>query len=144
MSCCSGTISTTQSLNAPDSCLVVFQGESTTFEIAVIGPEGAFDLTGSKIYFTVKRRWRDDVPVLLKRTLNAGGSDAEILVLPSPSVGKAQIYIAPIDTTSLSNDDVDDSGSWVCDCWIVTSSNQQKIVLKMRPFVVMQTVTDLV
>lgn len=57
----------------------IVQGEDVPLTITVFAVDGTlYDLTGAKIYFTVKRRWKDSSPLITKSTLNAGGGDDQI------------------------------------------------------------------
>lgn len=124
--------------------LTVVQGEDETFEIAVTDANDlAYDLTGAKIYFTVRKTWKSATAIIEKKTLNAGGTDAQILMMTpqtGATKGKAQIYIIPADTTVLTNDEVDE-GTYVYDVWIVTAAGKRKVVRSTQTFVVEPRIT---
>lgn len=119
-------------------------GEDATFTITAFDAQkNRFDLTNAKIFFSVKKAWRDATPVIAKATLNAGGSDTQILVLTQTGTtkGQAQIFIVPSDTTVFTADEVDGS-QWVYDVWLVTAAGKHKVVRKLRPFVLKPRVTE--
>lgn len=128
------------------STICVVQGEDETFEITVLNAAStAYDLTAVKIYFTVKKDWRDDTAVISKATVNAGGSDSQILVLPQSGAtkGKAQIYLVPADTDGLTDDDVDNANHWVYDIWLVTVAGKHKAIRRANKFEILPRVTVL-
>lgn len=119
------------------SPLLIDQGEDKTFVITATEDDGSlYGLTGAEIYFLV-RRVRDQVIVMDKRTLNAGGSDTQILVLAQSgaTLGQAEIYIVPADTTVL-----DINEQYEVMCWLVTTANKSKTVIQLREFVIMPTI----
>lgn len=60
------------------------------------------DLTGAKIWFTVKDRTSDEDSEahIMKRNTAAGGSDSEILVT-NPTGGALEVYLVPADSTDM-------------------------------------------
>lgn len=126
--------------------MTVVQGADATFTLSVFSADGtAYDLTGAKIYFTVKKRWKDVAVLIAKATSNAGGTDDQILMLAQTGLtkGKAQIFIVPEDTSSLSNTQVDDASNYVYDAWIVTTSGKHKPVRRIKSFEIMPSVTKI-
>ena len=100
----------------PNAPLSVVRGASKTFSMSVKSGKTLVDLTGAKIWFTVKNRIEDVNNLILKRTLNAGGVDGQILVtIPQTgaSLGQVQIFIDPADTACL-----DPDAQYVYDVWV--------------------------
>lgn len=58
------------------------------------------DLTGCKLWFTVKQRTSDTDAnaLIMKKNTAAGGGDTQIKVLTPPEDGKAEVYLVPTDT----------------------------------------------
>jgi len=83
------------------------------------------DLTGSKVYFTLKERTSDsDAAALIKkRNTAAGGGDTEIKIIDA-SGGKAEIYIVPADTDGMN------PGNYVWDVQITLANNKTYTVLR--------------
>lgn len=134
----------TCSARANVDVMEVVVGADETFTITVLDSAGnPFDLTGSKIFFSVKKKWRDDLPVIAKATTNGGGADDQILMLTQTgdTKGKAQLFIEPGDTLQFSDDEVDGS-QWVYDVWLINTAGKKKVVRKMRPFVLEPRVTE--
>lgn len=126
---------------APLPPLEVVRGESKTFVMTVRSAKTKqpVDLTGAKVWFSVKNRLEDPDAVIRKRTQNAGGSDVEVLVSAPQSgatLGQAQIFLAPPDTAGL-----DPRASYVCDAWVEFPSGKRYQVVKNRGFVIDPSVT---
>jgi hypothetical protein len=119
--------------------ILLTQGQDAVIEVVAALDGASYDATDCRVYFTVKEDWRDETPALLKRTANAGGSDADVLVvLPQTGTNKGliKILIKPSDTSSL-----DPDRTYVCDCWLVTTSDTTHVIMSMRDFVLMPRVT---
>lgn len=73
------------------------------------------DLTGAKVWFTVKNRVEDVAAVTTKRNVAAGGIDNQVLVATQtgPTVGQFRVFIDSADTAPL-----DPVASLWCDVWI--------------------------
>lgn len=103
---------------AATTTLKITQGNHRTLKLRVVDsatPPARQDLTGFKIYCTIKERYEDVVSLIYKRNVAAGGSALEIdLVLPQTGLtkGRANIYLLPADTACLK------LGSYVCDVMI--------------------------
>lgn len=129
---CSTTATTTASLS-------VVRGESKTYEVTVRdAAKQTVDLTGAKVWFTVKERLEDISPVISKRNVAAGGSALEAEVTPQTGTtkGKLRIYLTPSDSANL-----DTTKTYVCDVWIELTSGKRHQVIKRRAFVVDPAVT---
>jgi hypothetical protein len=119
--------------------LVVTIGADETLEIAITKDGIAASVLGALVYFTVKRSWRDDDALILKRSANAGGNDDQILVITpqtGSNLGKIQIFLTPEDTEGL---DVDIR--YVCDCWLNIAGLHKPVVVPIRNFVLLPRVT---
>ncbi len=74
------------------------------------------DLTGAKVWFTVKNRIEDEAAVIAKKNVAAGGVDNQILVDPTQvgvTRGQFTVFGDPADTALL-----DPAASFWCDAFI--------------------------
>jgi hypothetical protein len=79
-------------------------------------PGNPVDLTGARVWFTVKNRVEDPAATIAKRNLTAGGVDNQILVVaPQTGVtaGQFRVLLDPADTAGL-----DPSATFWCDAWV--------------------------
>jgi len=82
-----------------DNNLEIIKGDNETIEFTIQDSEGTLiDLTNAKVIFGIKVNVYDEEYKILKRTVEAGGSDSEILVT---GLGTGEIYILPEDTEPL-------------------------------------------
>lgn len=118
----------------------VTRGESKTFLMTVRDSnKQPVDLTGGKVWFTVKNRVEDVGAIISKKNLAAGGVDGQILItLPQTlaAIGQAQIFLDPADTAGL-----DPEASYWCDAWVQLTSGKRYQVLSNRPFKIDPAVT---
>jgi hypothetical protein len=132
--------STTCATTGSTSPITIVRGESKTFQVTVKDKNKTnVDLTGSKVWFTVKERIEDVTPVISKRNLAAGGSNAQIeILLPQTNgnKGKLNIYLVPSDTACLKTDH-----SYVFDVWVELTSGKRYQVIKKRTFIIEEAVT---
>lgn len=123
--------------------LHVVRGASKAFLVTVSRAAGGpVDLSGARIWFTVKNRVEDVAPVIVKRNLAAGGVDNQVLIsTPQTGInlGQFTVYIDPADTSGLSP-----SESYWCDIFVQLPGgppiNRQQ-VLRNTSFVVDPAVT---
>lgn len=111
-------------------------GETKTLQITVLKKEGGtFDLTGSTVFFTVKRRLEDMSPLISKTSDVI--TEIEILTPQSDptKTGKAKIFVLPSDTAGLQ------IGNVVVDVWVVLPTGAQKRVVSTQTVCVEQPVT---
>ncbi len=131
---------TTTSCQSTPSSITITRGESKTLRVTVYDRNKAVvDLTGSKVWFTVKERLEDVVSIISKRNLAAGGDDTQIeIILPQTGANKGRLYIflLPDDTACLSSDT-----TYVFDVWIELPGGQRYAVIKRRSFTVDPSVT---
>lgn len=80
----------------------IYRGDHRTLELTVRDANGAANLGGTSIWFTLKRDINDpdSKAVITKKNTAAGGGDAQIKITDAPN-GKAEIYIVPDDTNNL-------------------------------------------
>jgi len=121
------------------SPLKITQGENKTLKIIVKDVAKALqDLTGYQIFFTLKKRYDDTTPLILKRSTLAGGGDTQILiVLPQTGTtkGLARIFLLPSDSTPLQ------VGDYVCDCWVVDPGSIRTTIVAEKAFTIGPRVT---
>lgn len=121
-----------------DAVITLTQGSDEILEIVATVDGLSADITAAELYFTVKERWKDVTPALLKRNLAAGGDDSQILITvpqTGSNKGKAQIFIDASDTAAL-----DVEKTYVCDCWMKLGG-KRKVIISMRDFVLMPRVS---
>lgn len=115
------------------------RGSNKTFELTLTDHLGALlNLTGAKLYFSVKLRTADQSAVLRKRNTAAGGSDSEIEVLAQSgaTLGKAKLKFIPADTETLPLD------GYLCDLWVITSGGERAPALEPQEFKVAARVSS--
>jgi hypothetical protein len=130
----------TCSTTSTTGTITITRGENRTIRVTVRDTNKALvDLTGAKVWFTVKERIEDVTPLIRKRNLAAGGADAEILILipqaDADKKGKFEIYLLPTDTECLKS-----GVSYVCDAWVELVGKRYNVV-KKRTFVIEDAVT---
>jgi hypothetical protein len=82
----------------------MYRGDSATFDVAVVDAAGAaLNLTGTKLWFTVKR-WISDLDsrAVVQKTSDSPGQVT--LADQTADPGKATIKVLPADTASLGAD----------------------------------------
>jgi hypothetical protein len=121
------------SLLSPANAVVIYRGTSKTLELTVTDASGnPVDLTGSTIYFTVKKCIEEQEVLFQKRS-----TDPLQIEITQPKAGKAKIYIQPIDTSSL------EIRSYKFDVLVVLSSGKRYIVVPPTDLTVQLAVTVL-
>lgn len=122
--------------------ITITRGESRTFLMTVRDiKKQPVDITGAKVWFSVKNRIEDVALIIGKRNLAAGGVDGQILItLPQlgASLGQAMIFIDHADTALLDPDE-----SYVCDVWVQLTTGKLYQVVKNRKFQINPAVTTL-
>lgn len=116
--------------------IIIFSGDDRTLSLSVNQSDGSVvDLTGAKIWFTVKNRLADtDADALIqKRNTAAGGGDTEILVTDAPN-GQAQIFIIPTDTEDV------DAAIYSYDIQVILSTGKKHTITRSQ-FCVKEDVT---
>lgn len=122
--------------------LSVVQGEDVTIEGTVTLNNSPCSLSGAQIFFTAKKSWRDVDPLILKRTVNAGGTVGEVALLPQLGVtlGKFRIFLTPTDTDGLTSVEID-GATWDWDCWLVTVDGRRETLVQCQHLVLFPRVT---
>ena len=113
--------------NAP-ICLT--SGEDKTLVITAMKDGVLYDATNAKVFCTIKKNVKDKLPTVLKRTLNAGGSDAEILVITPQTllnIGRIEIYLSHADTVKLVA-----GTAYVLDAWLISTTNKYAVLIKLH------------
>ncbi len=91
-------------MSSESNRIVMFLRDDRTLSVTANyeGAGGAADLTGAKMWFTVKAKASDvdDLALIEKRSSLAGGSDTEIK-FTNPTGGAAEVYIVPDDTDEM-------------------------------------------
>jgi len=122
--------------------LHVTRGESRTFLLTVtnLKTKVPVDVTGAKVWFTIKNRVEDVDAIVAKKNLIAGGVDGQILItVPQTGLtaGQVQVFIDPADTAGL-----DPEETYWCDAWVQLTNNRRYQVVSNRPFKVDPAVTS--
>lgn len=120
--------------------ITVTRGESRTIRVTVRDVDKALvNLTGAKVWFTVKDRIESITPLIRKRNITAGGADAEILITApqtdADKKGKFEIYLLPTDTECIKP-----GVTYVCDAWVELAGKRYNVI-KKRSFVIDDAVT---
>jgi hypothetical protein len=120
----------------------VFKGESLDLELEVTTivtaadsteSEEPVDLTGSTVFFCMRRRASDPDTLITKDS----GSALEIEILTPADNGVALIHLVPDDTKNLPADE------YVFDVWIILSSGKQVPVVEVSEFKIKEPVCKL-
>ncbi len=90
------------------------------------------DLTGAKVFFSLKASISDPDPPLLAKTSD---DSAEINILAPETDGKAEIYLLGADTNALGE------GTFDYDIWVELSSGSRYPVVRDGQLVISSAVT---
>lgn len=119
-------------INQPENALEILRGSTKTLRLSVQDSEGeAVDLTGATVYFTVKKKIGDSLPLFQKISTNL--TQAEIY---DAKGGIAKIYLYPADTQQRC------PGDYYFDIWVVTSTGKQFAVVPPSKFTIEASVTE--
>lgn len=119
--------------------LSIAKGESVVFRVTAREDGLLYDATGAKVYFTIRENLDDETPIIQKKTQNAGGSNAQVLVITpqtGANKGRIEIYLLSSDTDALVV-----GTSYVADAWLVSTTGSHNQILKDTPVCVEPTVT---
>jgi len=108
--------------------IVMFIRDNRTLSVSAAYEDGsATDLTGAKMWFTVKQRSSDpDANALIsKKNTAAGGGDSEIRVTDA-AAGRAEVYIVPDDTENM------DPGIYVYDVQVTLADGKTYTIVRDR------------
>jgi hypothetical protein len=115
----------------PENAVSIIRGTSKTLSLTVKDAAGnPVDLTGSTLYFTVKRKAKDKYALIQKIS-----TDIAQIEIPNPTDGIAKIYITPEDTTSLA------TTRYMFDVLIILSSGERYVVVAPSVFEVKDGIT---
>lgn len=124
----------------PPEPLTITRGASKTFTlVARDDDKQPMDLTGAKVWFTVKNRIEDIAAVISKKNLTAGGTDVQILITPTQTgatKGQYKVMLAPPDTAGLDPEMV-----YWCDAWVETTAGARYQVMQNTTFKIDPAVT---
>ena len=113
----------------------LFRGQSKDLELTITqvedGEESALDLTGSTVYFTLKKKPGDAVALVSKTSASA----LDIEILSPAEDGIAKIYINPLDTSGLEAD------KYFFDVWVKLSSGKRFPVIEVSDFIIKEPIT---
>ena len=124
------------------SPVCIMQGESKTFllVVRVLATKAPQNLDNVQIFFTVKERPDDVAPIILKRTVDAGGAVGEITIATpqatAANTGRATIYLTPEDTKLLKPD-----VTYWFDVWVKLPTGEERPVQRRRQIIVDTRIT---
>jgi hypothetical protein len=119
------------SLMYPENSIEIVRGASKTLALTITDEAGiAADISGAKVYFSVKHYATDEMPLFQKSS--DVPTQAEITV---PREGKALIYLQPSDTQGM------DPVEYTFDVWVVLSNGKRYPVVAPSIFKVKPGVT---
>lgn len=125
MSCCSDS-------NDPD-VLTISVGEDFQHTFKVLDANGQpVNLTGYQLFFIVKNRLEDKNWIIRKRSLNAGGSDTQAIILDQTTLpGQYKVFIDAVDTLTKCPSL---EAPYVYGTWVVSPANKTTRVVRMGDF----------
>lgn len=114
------------------------QGDNATLKQTILYDNNTLtpvNLTGCKIWFSVKKNYTDTSYEFQRRNTLAGGGDTEIKIT-NATAGECEIYIIPSNTSSVR------PSNYVYDVQISHPTHGIKTVTKNRIFIKEQVTTD--
>lgn len=95
------------------------------------------DITGYKIYMTLRARIESVDTIFTKRSVLAGGSNSQIYIRPQVGIdiGKADIFVAYVDTYHVV------PSSYIMDLWVVTILNEHRPMIISHAFKILPSIT---
>jgi hypothetical protein len=111
--------------------VTMFIRDDRTLEVSVnanTSPQTPQDLTGAKVWMTVKDRTSDldSSAHIMKRNAAAGGSDSEIKILTPATNGQLEIYLVPADTENMN------PGTYVYDVQVKLANDKVYTVVRSQ------------
>jgi hypothetical protein len=115
----------------------IYKGQSATFRITITDEDGErYDLTGATLYFRVKVSVTTADPALITK-VSSTPAQITILAQSGDTVGQAEIYLLPADTTALT------AINYVYDVWILKATGEKEPVVPVSALVINLPVTNL-
>ena len=128
------------SLSIEPEPIKVKRGATTTLRLTARNSnKQTVDLTGAKVWFTVKNRFEDAAACITKKNAAAGGVDGQILItMPQTGAtkGQAKIFLVPADTAGMSTEE-----TYWCDAWVQLATGERYQVIQPGQFLVESVVT---
>lgn len=89
---------------------------------------GPVDLTGAKVWMTVKQRTGDpdSAAIFMRRNTAAGGDDSEIRVITPATNGQVEVYIVPSNTRGVG------AGTYQYDIQVITSDGKTYTITRAK------------
>lgn len=112
------------------------------FTVKSASSNQVIDVTGAKVWFTVKNRVEDVAAVVAKRNTAAGGVDNQVLIIvPQTGIalGRFKVFLDPADTSLL-----DPNASYWCDAFVQLPGGppvKRRQVMRNRRLVIDPAVT---
>jgi hypothetical protein len=114
-----------------ENSISMYRGTSKILSLTVTDSSGdPYDLTGATIWFSLKKKVSDSVPLIQKRSDNPAQA-----AITSAKGGLAEVYLIPSDTYDL------DVRDYVFDVWVVTVGGDRYLVVGPATFTLEYTVT---
>lgn len=99
----------------------IIAGSDQTYRITVVDANGVLvDLTGATVYYTVKQAASDAAALIAKTSATV--TEIDILAQSGATLGQAEIYLVPADTSAL-------LGSYLYDVWVEMPSGLQYAIV---------------
>lgn len=119
--------------NMPANTMTVRRGSSKTYELTVTDEKDQpVDLTGARLIFSVKAALTDQTTLIQKTS----SEPTQIEILDPPRLGKARIYLRPVDTGI-------DPYQYTFDLWVVLASGKRYPVIEPSTFEVKPSVSNI-
>lgn len=117
--------------------VTMYRKRNKIVRLVVSTSSGVLDITGAKIWFSVKRNRTDvDTSALItKKSANNDGSDAQAKVIDG-AAGIFEVYLVPVDTQNIT------AGDYWWDAVIETSAGRRMQAVTPSQFHVEQPVTE--
>lgn len=123
---------TNSGLVLPEHTILLIKGTSKTLKLVVQDENcDPIDITGARVVFSVKETFDDEFPLIFKDS-----QDALEVVITTPKLGMADIYIKPEDTHNMLS-----TFDYVYDAWVIQASGDRFAVIPPSTFKVRDSVT---
>ncbi len=119
---------------AAENEISISRGEFAPISLQVFDAANVIvNLTGGKVYFTMKMDSSDQTPLIQKSS-----DDINQIEITYPRLGKADIFINSSDTASL------DTGIYIYDIWVILASGRKYPVIRPSIFEIKESITKFV